>query len=155
MPQRHTLSILLCPCGVFQINWDSLWPAVNRNHSSCPHQSSVLLWPRHPILSLRELSYGSLRREMVWRGKLSCSTLTTTTFIAASDTFTVDQDGSPRSTRLLTMMWVQRAARRHPSHQMCREFYWLSAIAVILHTCWACCTVTEDNSKDPGQEHQW
>lgn len=110
----------------FKSTWTPSGPAVNPNHSSCPHQSSVWLWPRHPILSPRDINQGSVRREMVWRAELSCSTLTTTTFIAGADTFTVDGDGSPRPTPLLMMMWAQRAARRHPSHHMCPELYWLS-----------------------------
>lgn len=73
-PDWQTLSILLCPCGVFQTNWDSLWPAVSRNRSSRPHLSTVSLWPRCPVLSPREQSYGSLSKETVWRGKLCCST---------------------------------------------------------------------------------
>lgn len=66
---------------------------------------------RRPILSPRE-------RETVEGANAAAAT-----FTAESDTFSVDQDGSPRSTRQLMMMGAQGATRTHPSHQMCGEFY--------------------------------
>lgn len=46
------------------------------------------------------------------------------------------------------------AVGRHPSYQMCRGFYRLSVVAVILHTCWTCRTVAQEKSWGPGQWQQ-
>ena len=87
---------------------------------------------------------------MVWRGEVSRGTRATGPGLTLSEPVRMDHRDTEGP--LLMMTWAQRAARKHPSRQMCRELYWSSSDSLILHMCWACCTVALDNRENRSQE---
>lgn len=81
------------------------------------------------------------------KGELSCGTRATTTFIASSDTFTVDGDGSPTSTTT-TNDDVSAEGREAASITSNVSLILL----IILHRCnpshMLGCTVAKDNGEE-------